>query len=483
MSFAAAARWFALILGCATIVACSDGSSNTTTAPTVTPAASTTLTGTAATGAPLANATVSVLCGGGTLGGTATTASTGNYTSTVASTCAAPYMLKVTGTGPDGNTLTMYAFADKAGNINITPFTDIAAGVATGGDPAAEYDAILKATKKVSEVWNSTTSGSATQAVKTKLTELGLTSSGIEDLFHGVFKAQTGDKTDDLLEQLKTKRGGVSLQSLVEQIVKKGGQPGDAPWKVMFAGNATSFAIKGTSCSYTPSGSSAVALSGTVTVTLSRTTTSLMVSVNTGSSSVNLSSLTVGSGFADSSFSFKLLNTATSVVMSVYDNTTSFSYMGDPNERIKGISTPARSAFTEPRFVYDTFGTGSLECNTVVAPLTKSGLNGFDLAARLASIAAGTTSVIASPSSCGGSPTYTFSLSSVGDLKISGTSLTGAWLDTSGSYFYDLTRFTATGVDYGQVEIRSLSGSNARSVTVSRYFGSSPRVMTGCGDG
>jgi hypothetical protein len=83
-------------------------------------------------------------------------------------------------------------------------------------------------------LWNS---ASATEG-KSKLLEtlkgLGLNADGISDVLHGAFDAVKGNKTDDLLEALKTARGGLSLADLADRALNLGGTPTDKPWNALF---------------------------------------------------------------------------------------------------------------------------------------------------------------------------------------------------------------------------------------------------------
>jgi hypothetical protein len=214
------------------------------------------ISGTAAVGAPLANAKVSILCNSGAVGKETQADSTGKYSTTVTSACIAPYMLKVTGvdtsTTPTA-TITLYAFADKAGNINITPLTDIAAKFATNNDPDGEYEAVLKQIKTTDSLWGTSTKAAAQANLQKVLDKLGVTSSiALDDLLHGKFDAKLGDKTDDLLEKLKTQRGGVPLKDLVEQIANRGGNTLTAterkPWLAFFP-QQKSFTLTASGCS------------------------------------------------------------------------------------------------------------------------------------------------------------------------------------------------------------------------------------------
>jgi hypothetical protein len=97
--------------------------------------ASVSLAGTAATGAPIAGATVQVVNAQGTRA-TAITAADGSFTVTVAD--APPYLLSVT--DAQGHEWFSYAAADSA-RANITPLTTLALAQANGGAPLSALPA------------------------------------------------------------------------------------------------------------------------------------------------------------------------------------------------------------------------------------------------------------------------------------------------------------------------------------------------------
>ena len=124
------------------LVACGGGGSSDSGTPVVT---ALTLSGTAATGAAIANAPVSAKCGTGT--GTATTAANGSYTIAITGG-ALPCVIEVRPTA--GAALRSVADGSGGGSvsINITPLTELVAARMAGGSPAdlfTNFDAAAQA--------------------------------------------------------------------------------------------------------------------------------------------------------------------------------------------------------------------------------------------------------------------------------------------------------------------------------------------------
>ncbi len=141
------------IAAAATLTACGGGDDAVATAAA--PAAvNVTLSGTAATGAPMANALVTATNAKG-VQATVRTGADGKFTLTVAD--AAPYALSVT----DAAGKVWYSFAPQAGVANITPLTTLALLDANGQKPLADLfkawgsatslnaDAVLASARKV----------------------------------------------------------------------------------------------------------------------------------------------------------------------------------------------------------------------------------------------------------------------------------------------------------------------------------------------
>ena len=136
----------------ATLTACGGGDDAVAT-PTAQAAATVTLSGTAATGAPMANALVTASNAKGEQA-TVRTGTDGKFTITVAD--AAPYALSVT----DASGKVWYSYAPQSGVANITPLTTLALLDANGQKPLADLikgwasanltaDAVLASARKV----------------------------------------------------------------------------------------------------------------------------------------------------------------------------------------------------------------------------------------------------------------------------------------------------------------------------------------------
>ncbi len=130
-------RWRARLAAAASallLAACGgyDEPAPATTPPTGAPQAATAqLSGTAATGAAIANATVTAVNAGGQTA-TATTNAAGAFTLSIGE--GAPYVLKVS----DGSGKVWYSYAQAAGTAHLTPLTTLALAQAWGGKPLAD---------------------------------------------------------------------------------------------------------------------------------------------------------------------------------------------------------------------------------------------------------------------------------------------------------------------------------------------------------
>lgn len=373
------------------------------------------VSGTAAVGAPLANATVSLLCASGGTPTTATTSSAGKYNMSLGSSCAAPYFLKVVGidTSVTPNvTTTLYAFADAAGNVNITPLTDIAARFATGNNPDAEFEAVKAASKKAGDLWNSASATEGKAKLLETLAGLGLNTSGINDVLHGAFNAVKGDKTDDLLEALKTKRGGVSLADLADKALKLGGSPGDKPWNALFRVGQNEIKLNLTGCRlykyYSPEEAESISSETTVTsavLTLTRNGNSFTASItpNAADTTQTFAAMVIGQTLATSeSGGFELVMRAGTPYIGLGANQAIENEDGRQsrgfNISFESISeatlTDVSSNNYMPRVYFfdrqnDSAGSGeiTLNCDTISNPLTRSNVGSLQPQSRLASIA------------------------------------------------------------------------------------------------
>lgn len=147
------------------------------------------INGVAATGAGIANATVTAKCASGSpLSGT--TDFSGSYT-LVLNGRSLPCMVQVTGGTPP---VTLHSFAQAAGRVNITPVTDLIVAKALGSDPAAAFTAF--------DATQGANVEAGLAAAKTYVaTELSaITGASIADPLTGAFTV--GDADDKVLDAL-----------------------------------------------------------------------------------------------------------------------------------------------------------------------------------------------------------------------------------------------------------------------------------------
>lgn len=147
------------------------------------------LSGLAATGAGIANATVSAKCASGApLGGT--TDANGNYT-LVLNGRSLPCMVQASGGTP---AVTLHSFAQVAGRVNITPVTDLIVAKALGADPATTFAGYAAA--------NGTSLEAGLSAAQTYVASQlsAITGANIADPLTGAFSV--GDADDKILDTL-----------------------------------------------------------------------------------------------------------------------------------------------------------------------------------------------------------------------------------------------------------------------------------------
>ncbi len=161
------------------------------------------ISGLAATGAALGNASVTVRC---TTGApvTGTTGADGTFSVVLSGGQAIPCLIQVT-----KGAVTLYSFASASGRSNVTPVTDLVVTKALGSDPAAAF-ASFDGTKGATI---SAGLAAAKDYVKAQILALtGGSQSG--DPFSGEFKV--GDADDKVLDTLAAKltAGGKSLNDL-----------------------------------------------------------------------------------------------------------------------------------------------------------------------------------------------------------------------------------------------------------------------------
>lgn len=193
----------------ATVAAC--GGSDDAAAP---PPAPTTLSGTAAIGAPVVGGTVTVRCATGSAIRVTTTA--GGAWSAALDGQAFPCLVAVSGGNvPAGQTL--YSMAVDTQDLNVTPLTTLVLAAAFGDDPA--------------NLTTLPTLDAAREALEEGVTKVTafLESSGYASVpanpFTDTFAPVAGDPYDDLLEQIarSLEDAGITPEQLIEEVAS--GEP------------------------------------------------------------------------------------------------------------------------------------------------------------------------------------------------------------------------------------------------------------------
>lgn len=202
--------------------ACGSGgdSGSPPTEPTV---AKTTFTGTVATGAALAGASVSIKCLVGE--GTVTSGDDGTYTVAL-NDATLPCIASATST--DGNTV-LHAVVDPAGGttqtLNINPLTELVAAKLAGGDPAtlqAAFDTAAAARITANSI------GSAVDSVVATLKEGGVDFSAVGNPMTAPLVAKTsstaGNAYDEALDALGARlaAGGTTLSQMTAALTTTG---------------------------------------------------------------------------------------------------------------------------------------------------------------------------------------------------------------------------------------------------------------------
>ena len=216
------AKWGLLPVVAATLVACGGGGD--TAKDNVDTGTSVTLSGSAATGLALGNATVAVKCATGS--GDATTNAAGAYSVTL-SNAALPCVLKVTSAD---NTVTYHSVAAGSGGgaavANITPLTELVVARATGMTPAQFFNNFSSAQ---SQVITDSALDSAVAEVATALNS-ALSIGALNPLTDALVPATPsnlsgGNAYDQLLDQLKAAItiANTSLEALTTLVAKDGG--------------------------------------------------------------------------------------------------------------------------------------------------------------------------------------------------------------------------------------------------------------------
>lgn len=204
------------LLLCSAVLLAGCGNDGSVTDP------NTTITGTAATGAPLAAATVNLRCKGGSTA-TATTSATGKWSVTVPTT-SLPCAVQVAAGGIELYSLTF----GSGGTIvaNLTPLTTLAIAGASGDAPDdAWFDSLNDGGLQTLGIDLATALTALANALQTQ----GFTlPAGTFNPFVITFDAEAGNAWDDLLEALKSALDNASsdLPTLLASYAAGGDLPG-----------------------------------------------------------------------------------------------------------------------------------------------------------------------------------------------------------------------------------------------------------------
>jgi hypothetical protein len=202
------------LVAAAALVACGGGGGGAPAAPS-----GVTVSGVAATGLALANATVDLKCASGT--GTATTREDGGYDVTVTDG-ALPCIVRVTGTA-DGAQVTLHSLASGSGSTataNVTPLTELLLARATGSVPSGLFESFSAGNAPTVEALAT----ARTELLTQLSTVVGRDLTAIEDPFTTALVADVagdtgrGNAYDDALEALKASVPVAALPALVGQV-------------------------------------------------------------------------------------------------------------------------------------------------------------------------------------------------------------------------------------------------------------------------
>ncbi|MGU7783034.1 carboxypeptidase-like regulatory domain-containing protein [Burkholderia sp. PU8-34] len=186
-----------LVLAASTLAACGEGGSDGSSGGSSTPQ-SATISGTAATGAPMANASITIACKSGNSAGTANANGAYSLTFVLTGPCA------ITGTN---GTTTLHSFASGGGTFNVTPLTElllIYLAAELGTDLNGLLTGLASNSTYQSALTNSSTIAAAQNGVAGVLkTKYGITLSTNAFLTTAFTPGQPGQDAD--LDTLKSK--------------------------------------------------------------------------------------------------------------------------------------------------------------------------------------------------------------------------------------------------------------------------------------
>ena len=181
-----------VVVAAATLAACGGGSDGDSTSPPAVVATS--LSGTAATGAPIAGGTVQVRCSGGAAVLEAVTSANGTWRVDTTGQVL-PCAVRVTG-GALASDQALHSVALTFDTTNITPLTDLIVANATGKQPMAWWGSTGPADMA------SLTTTQVDRALTGLRSALGLAALQTFDPRTVTFTAAPKDKVDDVLEAL-----------------------------------------------------------------------------------------------------------------------------------------------------------------------------------------------------------------------------------------------------------------------------------------
>ncbi|MCA3231802.1 MAG: tail fiber protein, partial [Cupriavidus sp.] len=173
------------------LASCGGGDGTGTAASNPAPLPAATISGTAATGAPIANAALMVKCVSGQT--TVTTGSDGSWSASTAN-LALPCVLRVTTSTGE----VLHSYIESAGTTNVTPITELVVSAAYGN---ADTEAFFTNFSTVSAAAASDKLALAITQVKQRLSTLGVNADSL-NLLNQKFNPRNGDNYDDRLEEI-----------------------------------------------------------------------------------------------------------------------------------------------------------------------------------------------------------------------------------------------------------------------------------------
>ena len=254
--------------------ACGGGGSDGLGTPIAQPAAASTLSGTAATGAAIVGGVVTLKCASGTTASPITGAD-GAFSVDV-SGATLPCLVKVSYKDANGAAQELHSLANSTGTVNVTPLTEMIVAAASGGAPSALFAAVKPDLAAVSAKLPA-----ALATVKTRLDNLGVDTTNLPknplgDKFTPAIGNGAGDAADKVLDDLKLKLGstGKTLATVVNEVSI--GQTTNAPvtagTNTTGTATGTTTTTVGTTTSTTSTGTTSIPSTETTTIPTSTTT-------------------------------------------------------------------------------------------------------------------------------------------------------------------------------------------------------------------